>query len=322
MILKALIIISIILQTMAIIAAIRLMRLTKFNSIWTLLIIGMTAMSVTRFEQYIQILIDGSSIHGPKELLMWLDAIASLCIAVGVLYAHKLFTYISHLNHQRRLTNKRIVAAVLRTEEKFRSRYSRELHDGMGPLLSSAKMSMSVLAKRAEAEEDRELIASTSIVIDEAIRSLREISNNLSPQVLNDFGLVRGISNFINKSPQLSTIEVQFDTNLRKERFDRDLEVVLYRVTCELINNSLKHSGCTRIEINLQHVYDRIYLTYKDNGCGFDTRAVSDCGMGMSNLTSRIHSLGGIIDITSQPNAGMATSIIVSTSSEPIVNEE
>jgi signal transduction histidine kinase len=298
------------------------MRLTKFNSIWTLLIIGMTAMSVTRFEQYIQILIDGSSLHGPKELLMWLDAIASLCIAVGVLYAHKLFTYISHLNHQRRLTNKRIVAAVLRTEEKFRSRYSRELHDGMGPLLSSAKMSMSVLAKRAKAEEDRELIASTSIVIDEAIRSLREISNNLSPQVLNDFGLVRGISNFINKSPQLSTIEVQFDTNLRKERFDSDLEVVLYRVTCELINNSLKHSGCTRIEINLQHVYDRIYLTYKDNGCGFDTRAVSDCGMGMSNLTSRIHSLGGIIDITSQPNAGMAASIIVSTSSEPIVNEE
>ncbi|MBR5845996.1 MAG: sensor histidine kinase [Rikenellaceae bacterium] len=322
MVLKALIIISIILQTMAIIAAIRLVRLTKYNSIWILLIIGMAATSATRFEQYLQIFIDDSNLSGSKELFIWLDAIASLCIAVGVLYAHKLFTYISHLNHQRRLTNKRIVAAVLHTEEKFRSRYSRELHDGMGPLLSSAKMSMSVLSKRVEKEEDRELIASTSVVIDEAIRSLREISNNLSPQVLNDFGLVRGISNFINKSPQLSAIEVQFDTNLRKERFDSDIEVILYRVTCELINNSLKHSGCTRIELNLQHVYDRIYLTYKDNGCGFDTRAVNGCGMGMSNLTSRIHSLGGIIDITSQPNAGMSASIIVSTSSEPIVNEE
>ncbi len=307
---------------MAIIAAIRLVRLTKYNSIWILLIIGMAATSATRFEQYLQIFIDDSNLSGSKELFIWLDAIASLCIAVGVLYAHKLFTYISHLNHQRRLTNKRIVAAVLHTEEKFRSRYSRELHDGMGPLLSSAKMSMSVLSKRVEKEEDRELIASTSVVIDEAIRSLREISNNLSPQVLNDFGLVRGISNFINKSPQLSAIEVQFDTNLRKERFDSNIEVILYRVTCELINNSLKHSGCTRIELNLQHVYDRIYLTYKDNGCGFDTRAVNGCGMGMSNLTSRIHSLGGIIDITSQPNAGMSASIIVSTSSEPIVNEE
>ncbi len=322
MVLKALIIISIMLQTLATIAAIRLVRLTKYNSIWILLIIGMAAMSVTRYGQYVQTFVDDSTAKAPNELYIWLDAVASLCIAVGVLYAHKLFTYIGHLDHQRKLTNKRILTAVLRTEEKFRSRYSRELHDGMGPLLSSAKMSMSVLAKRAEDEENRELIASTSAVIDEAIRSLREISNNLSPQVLNDFGLVRGISNFINKNPQLRTIEMRFDTNLRKERFGHDIEVILYRVICELINNSLKHSGCTKIELDLQLVYDRIYLTYSDNGRGFDTQAVADYGMGMSNLTSRIHSLGGTIEITSQPNKGMAASIVVSTVGENIVNDE
>lgn len=322
MVLKALIIISIMLQTLATIAAIRLVRLTKYNSIWILLIIGMAAMSVTRYGQYVQTFVDDSTAKAPNELYIWLDAVASLCIAVGVLYAHKLFTYIGHLDHQRKLTNKRILTAVLRTEEKFRSRYSRELHDGMGPLLSSAKMSMSVLAKRAEDEENRELIASTSAVIDEAIRSLREISNNLSPQVLNDFGLVRGISNFINKNPQLRTIEMRFDTNLRKERFDHDIEVILYRVICELINNSLKHSACTKIELDLQLVYDRIYLTYSDNGRGFDTQAVADYGMGMSNLTSRIHSLGGTIEITSQPNKGMAASIVVSTVGENIVNDE
>lgn len=310
------------LQTLATIAAIRLVRLTKYNSIWILLIIGMAAMSVTRYGQYIQTFVDDSTAKAPNELYIWLDAVASLCIAVGVLYAHKLFTYIGHLDHQRKLTNKRILTAVLRTEEKFRSRYSRELHDGMGPLLSSAKMSMSVLAKRAEDEENRELIASTSAVIDEAIRSLREISNNLSPQVLNDFGLVRGITNFINKNPQLRTIEMRFDTNLRKERFGHDIEVILYRVICELINNSLKHSGCTKIELDLQLVYDRIYLTYSDNGRGFDTQAVADYGMGMSNLTSRIHSLGGTIEITSQPNKGMAASIVVSTVGENIVNDE
>lgn len=322
MVLKALIIISIMLQTLATIAAIRLVRLTKYNSIWILLIIGMAAMSVTRYGQYVQTFVDDSTAKAPNELYIWLDAVASLCIAVGVLYAHKLFTYIGHLDHQRKLTNKRILTAVLRTEEKFRSRYSRELHDGMGPLLSSAKMSMSVLAKRAEDEENRELIASTSAVIDEAIRSLREISNNLSPQVLNDFGLVRGITNFINKNPQLRTIEMRFDTNLRKERFDHDIEVILYRVICELINNSLKHSACTKIELDLQLVYDRIYLTYSDNGRGFDTQAVADYGMGMSNLTSRIHSLGGTIEITSQPNKGMAASIVVSTVGENIVNDE
>lgn len=322
MVLKALIIISIILQTLATIAAIRLVRITKYNSIWILLIIGMGAMSITRFGQYAQTFNDDPSVQAPKEFYVWLDAIASLCIAVGVLYAHKLFTYIGHLDHQRKLTNKRILAAVLRTEERVRSRYSRELHDGMGPLLSSAKMSMSVLAKRAHSEEDRELISSTSAVIDESIRSLREISNNLSPQVLNDFGLVRGISNFINKNPQLRTIEMYFDTNLRKERFDHDIEVILYRVVCELINNSLKHSGCTRIDLDLRHVYDRLYLTYKDNGRGFDTQAVADCGMGMSNITSRIHSLGGTIEINSQLGAGMSVLIVVSTEGETIETDE
>ena len=322
MILKVLIIISIILQTLATIVAIRLVRRTKYNSIWILLIIALTAMSFTRYGQYIQIYVDDADFNVPNDLFIWLGAIASLCTAVGVLYAHKLFTYIDHLDQQRKLTNKRILAAVLRTEEKFRSRYSRELHDGMGPLLSSAKMSMSVLAKRAHSDEDRELIASTSAVIDEAIRSLREISNNLSPQVLNDFGLVRGINNFINKNPQLHQIEVRFNTPLRKERFNSDVEVILYRVTCELINNSLKHSGCTRIELSLEHLYDRLYMTYSDNGRGFDVKAVADCGMGMSNITSRINSLGGIIDITSRPGEGMQATITVSVTGENINNDE
>lgn len=322
MVLKALIIISIILQTLATIAAIRLVRMTKYNSVWILLIIAMTAMSFTRYGQYIQIFVDDSNFKVPNDLFIWMGAIASLCLAVGVLYAHKLFTYISHLDRQRKLTNKRIVAAVLRTEERFRARYSRELHDGMGPLLSSAKMSMSVLAKRSHSDEDRALIDSTSAVIEEAIRSLREISNNLSPQILSDFGLARGIKNFINKNPQLQSIDVQFRTNLRRERFDRDTEVILYRVVCELLNNSIKHSGCKRIEISLIYSNDRLHLDYSDNGCGFKPQAVMDCGMGMSNITSRINSISGSVAITSSKGKGMHASIVVSTTGEAIVSDE
>ena len=92
------------------------------------------------------------------------------------MYAHKLFKYIDRLNRQRQLLNKRILTAVLRTEEKSRSRFSKELHDGLGPLLSSAKMSLSALAGERREEERGEIIANTTYVIDEAIRSLREIS--------------------------------------------------------------------------------------------------------------------------------------------------
>ena len=72
--------------------------------------------------------------------------VISISMSIGVMYAHKLFKYIARLNRQRQLLNKRILTAVLRTEEKSRSQFSKELHDGLGPLLSSAKMSLDPLA--------------------------------------------------------------------------------------------------------------------------------------------------------------------------------
>ena len=77
---------------MATIVAIRLVRHTKYNSIWILLIIGMSAMTFMRLGQYIQLFVDDATLKLPDDLFVWLGAIASLCVAVGVLYAHKLFT--------------------------------------------------------------------------------------------------------------------------------------------------------------------------------------------------------------------------------------
>ena len=154
-------------------------------------------------------------------------------------------------------------------------------------------------------------------VIDEAIRSLREISNYLSPQVLNDFGLARGIQNFISRSAALHSVRIRFTTNLRAERFDTDIEVILYRVVCELINNSLKHSGCSEINLSLSSGGDTLTLDYSDNGCGFNPAAVMDCGMGLSNIASRINSLGGTFDIASAKGKGMRAAIRVNTQEEP-----
>ena len=98
-------------------------------------------------------------------------------------------------------------------------------------------MSISALSETQD-ERSKEILRNANYVIDEAIRSLREISVNLSPHILNDFGLARAVSNFINKLPR-SSMRINFSTNLRTERFDMDIEVILYRVICELINNSL-----------------------------------------------------------------------------------
>ncbi len=248
--------------------------------------------------------------HVPADFFVWLGVITSLCFAGAMFYILKIFNWQDRREFQRALTEKRILNTVLRTEEKERLRFSKELHDGLGPLLSSAKMSLSALKKADLSAGNIEIVGNTAYVIEEAIRSLREISNNLSPHILNDFGLARGIANFIEKIPA-KTMEIDFATNLRAERFDTDVEVILYRVVCELVNNSLKHSGGSRIAISLRYADDRLTLDYSDDGRGFVPGAMLDVGMGLSNIHSRILSLKGDCKIESAPGNGMRAAISV-----------
>jgi len=313
MLIKVLLILAILIQTVATIYALRLVRTTKYNSVWILFIVGFSLLSVERLVQFL--VVNGQ--FEPRGWYAYLGSVISVCLSIGVMYAHKLFKYIGRLNRQRQLLNKRILTAVLRAEEKSRSRFSKELHDGLGPLLSSARMSLSALARDDCPAGQREIIDNTTYVIDEAIRSLREISNNLSPHVLNDFGLARGVQNFIDKTAAMHDVKIRFTTNLRSERYDTDVEVILYRVICELINNSLKHSGCTNIGLSLARNRRELTLDYTDNGRGFNPSAMMDCGMGLSNIASRINSLGGTLDIASSKGKGMRATIRIDIRPEP-----
>ena len=313
MLIKILLVIAIVIQCVATGYALRLVRTSKYISVWILFIVGFSLLSVERLIQLL--LVSGFEVI-PRWWFGYLGIVISVCLSIGVMYAHKLFKYINRLNRQRSLLTKRILTAVLRTEEKARSRFSKELHDGLGPLLSSAKMSLTALAREEHDAEQREIIDNTTYVIDEAIRSLREISNNLSPQVLNDFGLARGIQNFISRSAALHSERIRFTTNLRAERFDTDIEVILYRVVCELIINSLKHSGCSEINLSLSSGGDTLTLDYSDNGCGFNPAAVMDCGMGLSNIVSRVHSINGHCNVEGAKGKGMHAAIRVNVRGE------
>ena len=311
---KVFLIIAVIIQTVATVYALRLVRATKYNAVWILFIIGFSLLSV---ERIVQVMVVNGGVGIPHDTFSWLGVVISICMSIGVMYAHKLIRYIDRLNRQRQLMQKRILTAVLRTEEKSRSQFSKELHDGLGPLLSSAKMSLTALSREERTPAQREIIDNTTYVIDEAIRSLREISNNLSPHVLNDFGLARGVQNFIDKSVAMHDVKIRFTTNLRSERYDTDIEVILYRVICELINNSLKHAACTAVNLSLAQNGSELTLDYTDNGRGFNPQAMMDCGMGLSNIASRINSLGGTFDISSSKGKGMRAAIRVNTQQDP-----
>ena len=307
MVIKILLIISIILQLGAASVAIGMIQKTKYNLSWMLFTVALTGLACLRFGEYVQ-MTHMEELHLPQEFFVWLGIITSLCFAGGILSVNKIFNYIARTESQRRISERRILNTVLRTEEKERQRFSKDLHDGLGPLLSSAKMSVSALNSADMSEQNKEIIRNVNYVVDEAIRSLREISANLSPHVLNDFGLSRAISNFINKLPR-GEMRIVFETNLKNERFDTDIEVILYRVVCELINNSLKHSGAARVDLSLHYQQGQIRIRYKDNGCGFDPDKVGQKGMGISNIFSRISSLKGEVSIDSSPGAGMRAAV-------------
>ena len=94
------------------------------------------------------------------------------------------------------------------------------------------------------------------------------------------------------------------------------VEVILYRVICELINNSLKHAACSSINLSLSQNGTELALDYTDDGRGFNPQAMMDCGMGLSNISSRINSLGGVFDIASAKGRGMRAAIRVNTQEE------
>jgi signal transduction histidine kinase len=220
----------------------------------------------------------------------------------------------------RRLTEKMFLNAIIQTEEKERKRFAKDLHDGLGPLLSTVKMSVSSLAQLEHDAASKKIVANTEMVINEAIKSLKEISDNLSPHVLNNFGLLRALRNFTNKINTTKAINIKLVSNMGNERFSNNIEVVLYRVVCELINNTIKHASANTIEINMQKESDFLSIAYHDDGKGFDKNKLEELsslgGMGFSNIYSRINSIKGDINIESEPKKGTLVNIKVNTQEE------
>jgi len=314
MILKILFVIAIILQFFAVGVAIKLTRVTKYNFSWMLLTLGFILMAIMRLVEFLPYV---SSIKPQdyREIFVWGGVITSLTFAIGVFMIQKIFKYMKRVEDSRRLTEKMFLNTIIQTEEKERKRFAKDLHDGLGPLLSTVKMSVSSLAQMKHDDASHEIVENTELVINEAIKSLKEISDNLSPHILNNFGLVRALNNFANKINITKSIQIKLESNLKDERFDNNIEVVLYRVICELINNTIKHAHAKKINISLSKDTEYLHITYKDDGKGFDVSKVieqpANGGMGFSNIYSRINSLKGEIKIESENKKGTLVNIKV-----------
>lgn len=215
---------------------------------------------------------------------------------------------------------------VMEMEERERKRFAKDLHDGLGPLLSSIKIYVNELQDQELAEEERkEMLRYVNELIDEAVNDTRTIANNLMPSMIADYGLIKALKNFCEKLQASKAIHVMLSMDVMRQRYERTLEIVLYRVVLELINNTLKHASAKNIEIHLFETVEVLELNYKDDGVGFDlgqSKTKGNGGMGLSNIVHRVQSVNGHCEFRSEAGKGMMVSIEIRRDKFDFTNTE
>ncbi|TLX71829.1 PAS domain S-box protein [Labilibacter sediminis] len=213
---------------------------------------------------------------------------------------------------ERKKTQDAILNSIIQTEEKERKRIASDLHDGIGPLLTTIKLYVQALMDSTDEEKSVVIRNKLSELVDEAITSISEISFNISPHILLNYGLIPAINSFIEKFNLTSKLDIQF-TQSGITRFNEHQEITLYRVFTELMNNTLKYSQATEVTINIQKREDQIEFLFSDNGIGFDPKEVANrkTSMGIKNFKRRINSFNGVFELYSQPNKGMSVKIVI-----------
>lgn len=304
-------IISIVLQIIAAVIALRFMKLTRYRLSWILLSLSFVFMAVRKVIQFFEFF-RGTPSYTWKMIDEWLGVVVSIMIVGGVILIRELFYSLKKADSERLRTERRVINAIINTEENERKRFAKDLHDGLGPILSTVKMSLSALADRIKDSSGTVILNNTNNLVNEAINTIKDISNNLSPHILTNFGLASAINTFTTKINQTKTVEIDFKSNMDKQRLESEKEVVIYRAVCELINNSILHSGASRIEIDLNKHEKFVTLQFYDNGRGFDTSTLGDDddkGMGLSNIETRVKTVDGVFILESTPGKGTSALI-------------
>ena len=304
MLIQLALIISVLLQFGAFFMTISLIQKTKFNISWITISIGFFLMALRRLYELIDIIINNQN-DIQTHINSWIAVLISLLMFIASIYIRQIFILQGKINKLRKENEAKVLSAIIKTEEKERKKFAKELHDGLGPILSSIKMAISAINKNVMGNDNKQIIDKTEETVDSAIITIKEISNNLSPHILERFGLEKAIKTFTDIIITNEDLEIIFFSNLNGKRYDYNIEVILYRIIGELINNTLKHASASKVEISLFYFEKRLELFYSDNGIGFDMKNIDSKGMGLPNIDSRVKSLDGELEMHSKHKQGI-----------------
>jgi signal transduction histidine kinase len=237
-------------------------------------------------------------------------------IIVNFKRKHQLLGQAKELQEQRILEMERqqqllAMQSVLQGQEEERSRLARDLHDGVGGLLSGIKLSLAGMKGNVYLpEQSAQSLSNVILQLDHSISELRRVSHNMMPEALIRYGLREALENYCANINISGAIKVQLQTYGMDQRLEQSVEIVLYRIVQELLNNVVRHARATQVLVQLIRKQNRFSLTVEDDGIGFDNQqANSGTGAGMANVRARAEYLGGTVDIHSTPGQGTSVNV-------------
>ena len=214
-----------------------------------------------------------------------------------------------------------MLKAAIDAQEKERKRIAEDLHDEVGAMLSLARLNVNRACEYSRNDTGKKLTHDTVKIIDDTISNVRRISKDLLPSTLEEFGLIEAIEELVTKINASNIVGVKFEYLGEFNNLYPEVELALYRVTQELVNNAIKHADASQINIHLEITEDHLTLKVVDNGRGFkveeiDRKSTFERGIGLKNIHSRVSMLDGEIRYLPNLPKGTAATVELDLSSK------
>jgi two-component system NarL family sensor kinase len=202
--------------------------------------------------------------------------------------------------------------AILKGEEQERTRLAKDLHDGLGGMLSGIKYSMSLMKQNLKMTPENEQAFERNLdMLNSSINEMRRIAHNMMPEVLLKFGLDAALHDLCQQTNETGAIELKYQSiGIKDKVFEQTTAIHIYRIVQELINNIVKHAHAQQAIVQITDDDNIIHITVEDNGKGMpENKQALSKGIGWNNIYSRVEYLKGKVDIQSAPGKGTSVQI-------------
>lgn len=252
-----------------------------------------------------------------KSIINYLLGGAGISLLIITLLGYRTYSQKQKLQQQRineLETEKKLTAtqAVLKGEEQERSRIAKDLHDGLGGMLSGIKYSFNSMKENLVMTPDNQRAFERSMdMLDSSIKEMRRVAHNMMPESLVKFGLDTALKDFCHDINQSGALNVNYQSiGLADAQLDQTTSITVYRIVQELISNTIKHASAQTAIVQVSAADRLLSVTVEDDGKGFDTSIIKRVqGIGWSNIQHRVDFLKGKLDVDSQPGKGTSVQI-------------